>query len=345
MSGFSRLLCLFILSLIALELPAQNFLWDLDFYSFFDNREYKAPYQNDQTFFGTRLSPEIGIGLKDHHQFKIGVSWLSEFGSEIKDSKVDMTVYYRYNSDKIKASFGSFPRRQLIQEFPAAMMYDSLLYFCPNINGALFQHISSKGHVEAYIDWKSKQTDLKREVFSIATNGQYHWGYGFAGWFVTLNHFARTNNPEDDTRVMDNIMANPFVGVDLSSLLFLNSFKLKTGMLVSANRDRGDNIWHRPAGFLGELTAEWRFLGLQNTLYVGGNQLTFYKQFGAALHNGDPFYQADLYNRLDLYGYFWRNKHVACKASVNFHFAGGKMQTQQQLLVRFNFDQSIIGKK
>ena len=53
--------------------------YSVDALFYFDNREYKAPWQNDQTLFAIRLSPEIGVGFTDKrggvHRVMAGVSY------------------------------------------------------------------------------------------------------------------------------------------------------------------------------------------------------------------------------------------------------------------------------
>ncbi|MEG2946380.1 MAG: hypothetical protein RR837_06505 [Bacteroidales bacterium] len=326
-----------------LQANAQKFLWEVDFTGFFDNREFKAPYQTPQTFFGTRLSPEIGIQIKEEHQLMGGLSWLQEFGSH-KDHKVDWTVYYRYNSDKLKASFGAFPRRLLVEEYPSALMYDSILYFNPNINGALLQYFCKAGYAEAYIDWRSQQTKVDREIFTMASSGRFALKQAFAGWFLTVTHFAKPKNPETDMNVIDNIMFNPYIGGNFSGMTVFDSLQLKTGFLMSLDRNRGNGAWYTPRGFLGELTLEWRFFGNARRFLLG-RESTPFLYFGAALHSADPFYRARVYNRTDLYVYFLRNKYVECKASCNIHVARRQVQFQQQLFLRFNINQQAFSKK
>lgn len=334
-----RTLSLFLMIFMAVgPLRAQKFLWEVDFLGFFDNREFKAPYQIPQTLFGTRLSPELGIGFRENHQLMAGVSWMGEFGSD-KTSIVDWTVYYRYKSKQLNASFGSFPRRQLVEEYPMAMLYDSLLYFNPNINGMLLQYFMPCGYAEVYVDWRSKQSNRDREIFTIASDGRIDIRRFFTGWYLTLNHFAKPRLAEGE-HVVDNLMFNPYAGVDLSELLFLDKLRLKAGLLLSMNRNRGDGKWISPAGFLGEVIAEWRFLGLSNLIYAGKDQLTFYDEFGADLHYGDPFYRAPFYDRVDVYAYLLRKKFVECKVSANFHIVDRSVQSQQQLILQFNLDQS-----
>jgi hypothetical protein len=47
------------------QVHAQTFSYDVDFITYFDNREYQSALQPSQTIFGTRLSPEIGVIFND----------------------------------------------------------------------------------------------------------------------------------------------------------------------------------------------------------------------------------------------------------------------------------------
>lgn len=332
---------LIILLLLAIPAPkAQNLLWNVDMTGFFDNREYKSPYQTAQTFFGTRLSPEIGLGIaQDKHRIMVGGSWIQSFGSPLKDSEFKPTVYYEYNNrNGFSMNIGAFARTHLIETLPAVMLYDSLSYFRPNIEGILFQYQKEKGYGEIFIDWRRKQTEQDREAFLISASGRWMPGIFFAGGHAVMNHLARPKNAPDDISVVDDILINPYIGVDLGNKLPLDSFTLQAGYLISMERIRGNGIWHRPQGLLAQLSMEWRFMGLSNTLYIGENQQPFYPQFGSLLNQGDPFYQSTRYNRTDVYAYLFRNEWVNCFFSLNFHYTKEKFDSQQQLILRFNID-------
>lgn len=319
---------------------AQNLLWNVDMTGFFDNREYKSPYQTSQTFFGTQLAPEIGLGIdNDRHRIMAGGSWVQSFGSPLKDSKFNPTVYYEFNNHNgFSMNIGAFSRTHLIESLPSVMLYDSLTYFRPNIEGVLFQYQKEKGYGQIYIDWRRKQTEHDREAFLVAASGRWTPGIFFAGGHAMMNHLARPKNSPEDISVVDDIFVNPYVGVNLGKALQLDSFSLQAGYIVSMERIRGNGEWHRPQGFLAQLSMEWRFLGLCNTLYIGENQQPFYPLFGSLLNQGDPFYQSPRYNRTDVYAYLFRNRWVNCFFSLNFHYTKENFDSQQQLILRFNID-------
>lgn len=340
MKHVKRSLILTILSVLSSGIMAQDILWDVDLTGFFDNREYKYPGQTSQTFFGTRLSPEIGIGvLNNKHRIMVGGSWIQPMGAKKDEGSLDLTAYYHYESPKFKMSFGSFARTQLIETLPAFLQYDSLTIFRPNITGALFQYIGHKGYGEIYIDWRQMQTEKRREAFIIVGSGRWQPGIFYAGGNIVMNHLARSKNATEGQSVTDDMVVHPYVGLNLTRFVSpLDSLTIQCGYLLSLERNRGIGTWHHPQSITAEMLAEWRFIGLKNTFYAGGNQQPFYPQLGSQLNQGDPFYQAKLYNRTDIYFYFFRNRFVNCMASVNFHTTRSHVDLQQQLIVRFNLN-------
>lgn len=333
---------LFVLMFLVTKVSAQSFLWDVDFYGFFDNREYKYDKQKSQTLFATRLSPEIGVAVSGpkqaSHRLMAGVSWIQPIGGKAEEGRVDPTVYYRCVMPRFQMSFGLFPRTQLIEPLPSYMQYDSLTYYNPNITGALFQYSGSRGYIEMYIDWRQVQTKKRREAFNIVASGKWQPGVFFLGGHIMMNHLARTIAAGDDQSVMDDMIVNPYIGVDFARYTPLSILSVKCGYLLSMERHRGLGVWHRPQGFLCDIQGEWRWLGLHNTLYTGESQMPFYEQFGSQLNQGDPFFQSNFYNRTDIYAYIFHNSFVNCKASFNLHFTPGKISYQQQLSVRFYLD-------
>lgn len=334
------LVILFLFAVLGIQpLTAQKFLWEADFVGFFDNREYKSHNQQSQTLFGTRLSPQVGIGTEDgRFRFMAGASWIQPIDTKVKDATIIPTIYFRHITPSFKMSFGIFPRTQLIEQLPDALFYDSLLYFSPNIRGALFQYERKKGYAEAYVDWRTMQTETDREAFTIILKGRYNMGLFFLGANVMMNHLARSKNSPDNISVMDDMVFNPYAGIDLSHRTFLDSLSIKCGYLNSLERNRGDGSWYNCKGFLSEVVLQWRFVGVKNIFYVGENQQPFYRQYGALFNQGDPSYQSS-YNRTNIYCYFYQNSFVSCLASVNLHISkNAPMGSQQQLVVRMNLN-------
>lgn len=162
---------LLLVTLVAALLPAraQEVAWSVDMTAFFDNREYSYSKVESQTFFGTRLSPEIGLRM-GNSSIMAGASWVQPIDGSTQNARIHPTAYYRYQSSRFRMSMGMFPRTQLLENVPAILQYDSLTYFRPNIAGALFQYVHPKGFAELYADWRQVQTEVKREAFMVVFN-------------------------------------------------------------------------------------------------------------------------------------------------------------------------------
>lgn len=324
-------------------ITAQKLLWSAEFVPYFDNREYAYEVTPSATLFATRLAPTIGVGM-GHHSIVAGVTWLQPIDSRWSEARFKPTVYYRYDSHKFAMSMGIFPRTQLIEPLDDFICSDSLAYFSPNIQGALFQHRSYRGYVEALVDWRGLPTETTREAFMIVLQGRFNvtpWlNLGGAG---VINHLARAKNEpiEQSTHVTDNIMLRPYVGVNLTDYTPLDSLSLQCGYLGTMDRQRGVTDWVVSHAFVSNLTAEWRFLGVRNKLYIGTGAQPFYKDLGNTLYQGDAYYSASWYDRVDLYGYIFRNHFVNCMASINVYFTSGKVGWQQQLVVRAYINQDF----
>lgn len=65
---------------------AQQIAWSVDMTGFFDNREFGYSKAQSQTFFGTRLSPEIGIRI-GHSTIMAGASWVQPIDGSTREAK------------------------------------------------------------------------------------------------------------------------------------------------------------------------------------------------------------------------------------------------------------------
>lgn len=338
----------FLLCLLAFigtaEISAQTLLWSAELVPYFDNREYTYERMQSETLFATRLTPTIGLAF-GNHSIVAGVAWIQPIDSRIEHSRFKPTVYYRYDTPQFAMSMGLFPRTQLIEPLDDFLQTDSLAFFSPNIQGALFQHTSQLGYIEALIDWRGIQTETTREAFMIVAQGRIHiTPWLFAGGAIAMNHLARAKNetPENATHVTDNFMIRPYVGIDLSHRTALDSLSLRCGYLTTFDRERGITPWQTSHAFVADLTLEWKFLGIRDKFYYGSAAQPFYDQFTSTLYQGEVYYTTQWHNRLDVYGYIFRNNFINCFASVNFHFTpNNHVGCQQQLVVRAYINQDF----
>lgn len=322
-------------------LPQQALKWSVDFNTIFENREGDDYYSPDQTIFMTRLSPEIGISMMGgKHNIAGGVSWIQPCGNGWKDYKLCPTLYYQFKSPTWRFAFGMLPRTMLIEPMHTVVWSDSMTYNQPNIRGVLLQYVKPKGFFELSLDWRSLQTDTQREAFNVNFNGQWNpCGVLLVGGRAQLNHLAKTRINNDDQNVNDDIMLNPYIGLNLAKCTALDSFTVKAGPIVQLERDRGGEEWQKPAGVLVDAVAEWKWLGIKETFFAGKNLYPLYPKYGSLLNMGDPNYQAKLYSRTNVYAYIFRNQFMNLEASLDFHYTKEAFAFWQKLVLRVYIDQ------
>lgn len=317
-----------------------SFAYDVDFATYFDNREYHEPYQRPQTIFNFRLAPELGVRINDPaggvHEVMAGVAYTQPLGGNWADARFDPTAYYRYRYRGASLELGAIPFNHRLHALPDWLMYDSLSYIRPNIQGALISYSDRRGYVELMCDWRGSQTVTRREKFRLTVDGRWQYRWFNLGGMAQINHKARFREPAPWEGVADDIYVSPQIGFDFGRLLpALDSFSLRLGYVVGIENDRAANLSYMPQGFTAELYLNWWFLGVKDQLYVGDPLMPLYHKYASELNQGDPFYQGRIYNRLDIFAYIYRNSFVNCYFSYNMHYNGRTLQHQQQLIVRF----------
>ena len=151
-----------------------------------------------------------------------------------------------------------------------------------------------------------------------------------------MNHLAKTSENAEGQFVVDNFMLNPYIGLDLSHKAFPDSLVVKGGAILGLDRDRKLGKWNVPSGFWMELLAEWKFIGLRNSLYAGGRLFSLYGEFRNLLYQGEPYYSSSFYNRLDIYAKIYGNKYLDLEAQLNFNFTKENFMFYQRLLLNVN---------
>lgn len=338
----SRVFALLMLAASAAPLEAQELTWDVDFASVFDNREGSNRYTDTKTFFFTNLAPEIGLRFSEKDRIAGGVVWNQPIGCEWEGARVSPTLYYRRVDGPWRFSMGMFPRRQLREEMPSFLWSDSLSYHQNNIRGALVQYERpGRGFFDAYIDWRGMQTATQREAFNIVFHGRWYPrrdGVFFLGGHAMMNHFALSRENKENQHIVDNFLANPYVGTDLTRVTPLDSLRVRAGLLLTVERNRAnpDDSWQTPCGGWLEIIAQYRRFGIKNSLYAGGKLFPSYLDFGAKLYQGEPFYRSSLYNRTDVWADIIRGDRVGLRASLDFHVTSDSFIFYQRLILRVN---------
>ena len=316
--------------------------WSVDLDAVFDNREGDTQHASAKTFFQTQLAPEIGVSLyDDRHRIAAGVVWTQPIGCQWEGHRLSPTVYYRYQNHGLRFAMGMFGRDQLYAEMPNYIWNDSVKYAQRNIRGAMIGYRNEKGYFQAFLDWRGLQTEKQREAFNIIASGErYHADGKFLwGGLAMLNHLAKDSSRNPDQYVIDNILYNPYVGLNINRAvprLPLDSCALRIGVLGDLTRDRGDREWKTPVGIWVDLAATWRFLELKNTFYAGGKLYPLYGKYSFILDQGEPYYAASLYNRTSLGVVFLKRKFMTLKASLDFNVAPSHFNFYQRVLLSFS---------
>lgn len=325
-----------LLSFFSTGIDAIEPTWEVNLGSVFDNREGDANMNHAKTFFFVTLAPEIGLKFTDKDRIAGGAVWTQPLENGIKNGRIIPTLYYRHESDTWKFSMGMFPRTQLREPLPGFMWCDSLAYFQRNIRGALVQYNHDNGFFDAYIDWRGMQSESVREAFNVVFHGEWRPGNNIflTGSHLMMNHLARRKDSPENEKVVDNFVVNPFVGLDFSHKTPLDSLIVKAGGVVSLERNRADDIgWRTPAGLWLDIVAEWKFLGIKNSLYAGGKLFPEYGLLGTELYQGEPFYRSSFYNRTDIYARILKNKYMNLEAQLNFNFAKNNFIFYQRIIL------------
>lgn len=319
-----------LLLIAAVSAQAQKLEYGGEFATIFDNREGNAKHTAAETYFLTCLAPEVGVSFNHgEHRVMGGVVWTQPIGCEWDGHRVSPTLYYRYQTRRLRGSLGMFPRTQLLRPLPEYLVSDSTAYFQHNLRGALLQTLGSNGYFEFLLDWRGMQTTTRREAFSVVARGEYVRRHKVfvAGGTAMLNHLAKVKNAPADQYVVDNLNVNPYVGANFLPLLRQwrqwSALSVRIGALTSLTRDRMDHDWRSAVGVRAELDATYWRVTLRNVTWAGNKPLfPLYAKFGSLLNEGEPYYASRWYNRTELSALLVHYRRmVNLRAEMDFHFA------------------------
>lgn len=324
-----RSILVVILLLIAGHGFSQKLEYNVLFHGIGDNREYFSGVANSQTILGERTSFVVGTTLEEKHEFRIGLSHLFEFGSELDEQKPKLTAFYHYSDEQSEFYFGAFPRMGLI-DFPLALITDTFLYYRPNIEGFYGKYNWDWGYQSGFVDWTGHQTETRRETFMAGFSGEMRHQTVFFQNYITLFHFAGTALRPEGENIHDNLGAAFFLGSDMDQLLPTHNSYFKLGLLHSKYRERHVmDGYLNSTSILAEFYGEVKQFALRSGLHFGK---------GHNLMNGDRFYDVDSYWRTDLIWRFISSEHVEGRFNLSFHLIeGNDLDQSQQLSLIYRF--------
>lgn len=300
--------------------------WNIQYFGFFDNREYFNKYIDSQTIFGNRLEASGSFNIDTMHRFEAGINYLHEFGSEISDAPLVPTIYYEFSGEKLDFSIGSFPRFYKVI-YPNLMIYDTIVYFRPNIEGSFLQYNFNNAYQNLWIDWVGRQTETRNESFLAGTSGKVSFGSFFIENYFYMYHLAGTSIYDTTFHIRDNGGGTILPGFQTDTKL---KFNFKLGPVFSYDRRRPDPYINK-LGFFAQSEASFsRFLVRISTYF--GDALDF--------PYGDSFYTSTRYTRIDGEVNLIKKVNIHILFQYSLHYVYFEADNAARFTVRINFNKN-----
>lgn len=302
-----------------------RFVYDVDLEMNFDNREYyKSRFSSSMTIFGARLTPSVGLALKDNHdashRLMLGVDVMKDFGASpvseliaggqteetsLKQNNLglfrEIVMYYKlekqFGKTKMDLYAGIFPRLSMEGSYSQAFFSDSLKFYDNNLEGLLLKFRRPVAHFELGCDWMGQYGVARREKFMIFTAGEGKvlpfMSLGYAGYML---HYANSRMAQG---LVDNILVNPYMRFDFGEMTRMQELSLRLGWLQAMQRDREyAGVFVFPCGVeFDQEIRKWN-VGISNRMFFGHDMMPYYNNFdnvglkyGTSVYFGDPFYR------------------------------------------------------
>ncbi len=310
---------------------AGQFFWAARFDGVADNREYFNAVTIPQSILGARLSGTLGWQFEQVHTVRFGGSLIQEYGSEFAVDKAIPLAWYSLNARRSHFVFGIFPRTML-GTYPRALLNDTLLFYRPQVEGALFRVRGPWGDQAGWLDWTSRQTDANRETFLCGFEGVVRYRRLFVRNAFIYYHFAgpRIRIPNDHVR--DNGGATLAAGVTLENFWRFDTVQTALGGLGSYDRTRGVTDW---------LTAK----GGTALFYASAPRFSIrYEQYFGDPHKldwGDGFFKASRYGRVDMGVVPILHKSVTGRFIYSLHLIDNHIDHQQAFYLTAELGQTF----
>lgn len=302
---------------------AQELKWNIGFDGIADNREYFNTLTTPQTILGARLRGELGFDFDNYHQIRGGLNYLYEFGAIDTLLLPDITMYYHAEKEPFNFYMGTFPRKKLL-DYPLALITDTLLYYRPNIEGLYLKLFGNWGYENVWIDWTSRQTNVDRETFLFGFSGSINRKIFFLQHYFIMYHFAGPAIPIPNDQLRDNGGLVIRSGINLSTMIGIDSLTISTGIVNSIDRLRGVYDWTLKYGSISEIHVNYKAYGINGLVYFGEGHDFMYSE---------GFYKATLYGRLDLFFTPLQFDRINGRFMLSFHFIEGSIDYSQSFLL------------
>jgi hypothetical protein len=107
------------------------------------------------------------------NHFILGANAIHEFGAQPYFLKVNPVAYYSFTGKSWLFNAGAFPREGLLDDYPRAILNDTLRYYRPNVEGLLARVHNEHFTETGWIDWVSRQTQYRQGTVFVWFSGKY----------------------------------------------------------------------------------------------------------------------------------------------------------------------------
>ena len=327
-----------------IQANAQKLEYIVDFGFNFNNLESSLPYDNSRTLISTKLAPQIGVSFGAEHRLMVGADMIQIFGDKTFPTKIDYTMYYRFESENFGAMAGAFPRTYSLAEYPLSFFREDYKFFDTNMEGVMLQYQNDEktAYTEFYLDWYGVDHAQRIDEFLIGASTRYSFcdELLFTGANLLLNHF-KNDIFLIDSYLLERLQYNIYLGADLQHLApSMDKLSISFGTNSSIERKRVlelDTSAKNSLGWQLDITAQYKGFGIENGLYCGDSQFLYHSQYGSSFYIGQPFYQAPIYNRSNIY-YKWENDFLSLRVDMIMHFTPKTVANQQMITLGVNLD-------
>ena len=315
------------------SVQAQRVGWEADFKTRFDNREFTGSSCNEsQTIFLADLSTAVSYNWLDRNTLRFGVQMQKDFGDN-RDyfSEVRPLASYAYRAERLGTDVGIFSRDELRGDYSHAFFNDSLRVYDPTIQGMAVRYRNPKGlRAELVLNWEGMYSEYSREKFRIFGAIHKDWSREadkrwYVGGGLSMFHFA--NSALTEGNVVDNMLANPYVG-----------FASKAAEVVRRNADGRPTV-ERP--FWYDFRAGFLWAPLRDRMPLFG-------RYGSELYAGERWYgtRDRIYNRTRLgYERSFASETIRVQAGMIFHTDGTGLYTQQVVQVSVRLGKTLYDQR
>lgn len=297
-----------------------KFEYDVDFWYYFDNREFAASdniYYASGTTHGVLVTPYAGLSVQQgrnvNHRFMLGAEFCRNMGAgeKLGDVPKEVLAFYDMHATGKRGCFevvaGVFPRAFQEADYTEAIYRGGLKFGDRNFEGCILKYGNGRFYAEMGLDWMGMHGYDVKERFQIFTGGRWDaTSWLRLGWAASMYHFAGSDIAPG---VVDNHLLNPYIKFNLAKQTGLQELSLKAGALLTYQWDRvhSDAVQCPGGGEFVFALRNWN-VGLKNTLFIGDGGImpnyfdldTAGEMYGSRLYMGNPFYRSSPYDMAEL---------------------------------------------